>query len=161
MNEKANVSSGSFIEVVKEPVDLSMLEDGIFLLPHGKDNEKLLFASTSTPVHKLLNQNNLKISFSVNQVENFREQRGGDWYGPIIFYGASIISQNPQCIDISLGIIANYLSDYFKGGVGNKNAKLVVIKEVTKSTKYIRVNYDGPIEGLKEIPEMLNSEESK
>ncbi len=80
-----------------------------------------------------------------------------EWVGPIIFFASTIITQNPQLIDISVGVIANYLTDFFKGiGEGGKNAKLDIVVE-TKSGSYKRISYEGSVDGLKEIPKIVRS----
>ena len=90
-------------------------------------------------------------SFSIMTEESF------EWVGPLILFTATAITQNPQLVDVSIGVIANYLTDWFKGvRKSEKNAKLDVIVE-KENGLYKRIHYEGSPEGLKEIPKIVRS----
>lgn len=79
------------------------------------------------------------------------------WVGPTIFFASTLIIQNPHLIDIALGVISNYLTDWFKGLTeGRKKATLDVVVE-TKSGSYKEIHYEGAIEGLEELPKVIRS----
>ena len=80
-----------------------------------------------------------------------------EWVGPTILFTSTLITQNPQLIDIALGVIANYLTDFFKGvPKGQKKAKLDFVEE-TKSGNYKRLHYEGDVEGMKDLPKIIRS----
>jgi hypothetical protein len=80
-----------------------------------------------------------------------------DWVGPMIFVASQFITQDPALLDTAISIISTYLLDWFKGLAGyQKNAKLKVIVE-TRSGAYKKVDYDGPPEGLQELPKIIRS----
>jgi hypothetical protein len=80
-----------------------------------------------------------------------------EWVGPTILVTSTLITQNPQLVELSLGVIANYLTDFFKGvPKKQKKAKLEIVAE-TKSGNYKRVRYEGDIDGIKELHKIIRS----
>jgi hypothetical protein len=80
-----------------------------------------------------------------------------EWVGPTILFTSTLISQNPQLIEISLGVIANYLTDWFKGFPKRQRlAKLDIVAE-TKSGTYKKLHYEGDAKGLKDLPKIIRS----
>ena len=78
------------------------------------------------------------------------------WIGPVILISAAAISQNPDIVSITLGVISNYLTDWFRGEPKeNRSASLTIVKE-TKDGDYKCVDYNGPLEGLLEVKDMLD-----
>ena len=75
-----------------------------------------------------------------------------DWGYNII--SALFLSQNPNAISVAIGVISNYLTDWFKGTVGDKRVRLDIVVEI-EGSKYKRVHYDGNVEGLRELPKIL------
>ena len=85
------------------------------------------------------------------------QQNAFEWVGPIIFISASYYSQNPDAVNIALGLISSYLKDFFKGIPGNKKVKLSIVKEETKGKKYQRIDYEGDVSGLSELGDIIKS----
>jgi len=83
------------------------------------------------------------------------EENSYEWIGPIIFVGATVFSQNPNLITVGLGVVSNYLTDYFKGRIGEKNAKISLVIPQPNSKKYTRINYDGPVDGIKDLEKLI------
>jgi hypothetical protein len=80
-----------------------------------------------------------------------------EWVGPTILFTSALITQNPQLVDIALGVISNYLTDWFKGlPKEQKKARLNIVEE-TRSGSYKRLQYEGDVEGLKELPKIVRS----
>lgn len=77
------------------------------------------------------------------------------WVGPILFFAAAEVSRNPEIISVALGVIANYLTDFFRGIPGGRRVTFDVVIEQTRSKKTVRVHYDGSPEGFKELPEAI------
>ena len=75
------------------------------------------------------------------------------WVSPTIFISASLLSQNPYLITLALNVIANYLTDFFKGSVGLKEVKLHFLKENVRGDNIelqrIEFDYTGPNDGIK------------
>jgi hypothetical protein len=83
------------------------------------------------------------------------QENAFEWVGPIIFASASLLSQNPHLISVALGVIANYLTDWFKGIPGDKKVRLDIVVERTKGKICQRIHYEGGPEGLNELAKVL------
>ena len=81
--------------------------------------------------------------------------QGNDWIAPTIFIAASLLSQDPNFASLAINIISNYLTDWFKGVPGRKNVKLDVVVERQARKTYVKISYDGDVEGMSEIPEIV------
>jgi hypothetical protein len=80
-----------------------------------------------------------------------------DWVGPTIFFTSALITQNPQLIDISLGVISNYLTDWFKGVPKEQRKVKLDIVEETRSGSSKKLLYEGDVDGLKDLPKIIRS----
>lgn len=82
-----------------------------------------------------------------------------EWLGPTIFIGAAIWSENPQAVTIALGVISNYLTEWFKGIPGDKRVRMSAVVEKTKSKgkskTYVKVEYEGPPEQVADLADMI------
>jgi hypothetical protein len=68
---------------------------------------------------------------------------------------ASLLSQNPHVISVALGVVSNYLTDWFKGIPGSKKVRLDVVVEQTEGQTYKRIHYEGDPEGLNELARIV------
>jgi hypothetical protein len=83
------------------------------------------------------------------------QEKAFEWIGPIIFVSASLLSQNPHVISVALGVVSNYLTDWFKGIPGSKKVRLDVVVEQTEGQTYKRIHYEGDPEGLNELARIV------
>jgi tagatose-1,6-bisphosphate aldolase non-catalytic subunit AgaZ/GatZ len=83
---------------------------------------------------------------------SYEQRKSFEWVPPIIFVSASVLSQNPDLVSIALNVISTYLTDYFKGIVGDKTVKFDIIVEQNKSK---RIHYEGSLEGLDELTQVI------
>jgi len=66
-----------------------------------------------------------------------------------------LLSQNPHLMTIALNVISNYLTEWFRGiPRDGRKVKLRIITE-TKSGLYKEIEYEGPPDGLKDLPEVI------
>jgi hypothetical protein len=86
---------------------------------------------------------------------SYKQDKQFDWIGPTIFIAASILTQNPDIISITEGIISNYLTDLFKGSSYSKDIKLDFIIEKTRDKEITRFSYKGDVAGLDKLPENI------
>ena len=78
-----------------------------------------------------------------------------EWIGPTLFVSASLLSQNPAVISVSLNVIANYLTDVLKGFGRERKAKFEIVVENAKSKTCKKISYEGDIAGIKELDEIV------
>jgi hypothetical protein len=74
---------------------------------------------------------------------------------PALFVGTLILSQNPHLLSLALSVIANYATDFFRGLPGRNKVVLDVVVEDKTRKRSKKIHYDGGIEGLKEISEVV------
>ena len=125
----------------------------------AESREELVHEDTTPTIRVLWRQNGI----SETPIEKEREpfpivlEESFEWVGPLILFTSTFITQNPQLVDLSFGVMANYLTDWFKGvRESEKTAKLDIIVEKENGT-YKKIHYEGAPEGLKEMPKIIRS----
>ena len=122
-------------------------------------------ATPMTPVRQLMGTLTIKKIFSISNVPYSEIRRGNEkpsyighrsfeWAIPTLFFSASLLLQNPEAISVSLSVIANYLTDFFKGFGEEKKGKLDIVVEKNKSKIFKKISYEGPIDGIKELADV-------
>ena len=134
---------------------------GIALLPRNfeqaESKDDFLHESSAPTIRILFRSNGIEETPLEGEGERFpqiSEKAFREWLGPTLFCGAALLSQNPEIISVALGVISNYLTDWFKGIPGEKNAKLNIVVETRKRTCK-RIHYEGPVSGLQELPKIV------
>lgn len=117
--------------------------------------------SSATTLKKLLAEKSIS-SVLVEPTAGDRKylvQKSIAWYGPILLFTIAELSQNPQLLSVSLGVISNYLAERFAGNtVEESQVELSVVVEKTKTKTTRKLDYKGPIEGLKVLEERVLKE---
>ncbi len=110
-------------------------------------------------VKTLLRSANLPHSdvFPAEQRPPYVQNNDFEWVAPILFVSAALMSGNPDCITTVLDLLANYLADFFRGLKGEKKVTLVVVVEGAGGKTCKKVSYDGPVEGLREISDIVRT----
>lgn len=141
------------IKEIDDP-QLDLSSEGIVILPHNyKEDEKHEYHSTTISFYKY-SRDKLDIRY-LSKPELLIEQRSGEWFGPLLFISSAALLQNPELISIVCSVIANYITDYFKGKE-KPNIRLTFVIEETKTSKTTKLSYEGGIEGLDKLPESIN-----
>jgi hypothetical protein len=73
-----------------------------------------------------------------------------DWIGPTVFFSSALLSETPALVSIALGVIANYVTDLFKGIPGKHTARLHVVIE-QHDGRCVKLTYNGPATEIGEI----------
>lgn len=133
---------------------------GMALLPRNfetvNSKKELLHESTAPTVRVLLRNSGIQETrleprgqrFPVVAEKGFRE-----WVSPTLFVSCSLLSQNPHLVGIALGVISNYLTDFFKGVPGGGKVKLAIVVEQSDGS-CTRLCYEGPVSGLEDLGEV-------
>lgn len=135
------------------------IPDGLAILPSNlataQSIDDLRQHVESDTVRTLLKENKVAYVeiFDENNQPPYLQQYSFEWFGPTLFISASLLSQDPNLLSVTLGIITNYLYDLFKGSKGSKASLNVVFQQVDGSYKEIR--YSGPPDGLSKVAEMV------
>ncbi|QIZ76462.1 hypothetical protein [Ferrimonas lipolytica] len=127
--------------------------DGITLLPiNYREEEDYKYQSTSLSFFKYA-KDKTEITFYTDP-EILYEQRSVEWFGPVILITSSLISQNPEIVSITCGVISNYLTDFFKGQK-NPEVSLKVVYRETEKEKITEIEYQGSGEDLSKLQEAI------
>ena len=119
--------------------------------------DELLFESESPTVRVLWRKAGVvetPILTTSPKMAQMSEKSFDAWIAPTIFVSLTLLSQNPGLISVALGVVSNYLTDMFKGFTNRQNVKLDIIVE-TKNKGFKNIHYDGPVDGLKDLPSIV------
>lgn len=125
---------------------LDKISDRVIILPHNYlSDEKHEYHSTTISFYKY-SKDKLKIEY-LTEPELLIEQRSGEWFGPLLLISSSALTQNPELISITCGVISNYVTDFFRGK-SSPDIRLKVIHKETKTSKITELSYEGSIDDL-------------
>lgn len=118
---------------------------------------EFVFSDSLVDLNKVLKKNNLAIPALGGTSNLTRSRKNADIYIPAIFFGASILSENPNLVSLSLNIVSNYLTDFFKGRLGPKKSHIELYIETKEKGKVKKISYTGNVDGLKELPDIIKN----
>lgn len=158
------ISIEDYVNVEEKSAQLDCnVPTSISLLPRNfKDatsKTELIHEGTTATIRKLFAQNDIKETQLEKDGEKYPQvvEHAFEWVGPTILITSSVIIQNPHLITITLNVISNYLTDFFKGIPNNQtNAKLSIVVK-NKSGNYKKIKYNGHKDGLKELPKIIKA----
>jgi hypothetical protein len=129
--------------------------DGVCFLPRGFFSadaaSELVHESTTQDVGVILRTAGITLEKIAPDGVTipFQAQHDANWLGPTIFFGVAAWSQNPGLVSLALSVIANYVTDFFKGKLGKPEMSLSIVIEQGDKKGSVRITYDGPVEGFK------------
>lgn len=154
-----NIQQEAFVDVVERAQDLGCrVPTGLAILPRNFESaaskDELLHESEAPTVRILWRRDGVEETPIEAEGERFpqiSEKSFEEWVGPTIFVSGTLMSQNPAIVSIALGVISNYLTDWFRGmPTGRRKAKLDIVLQVGKG-QYKKLHYEGPVEGLEDL----------
>ena len=129
-------------------------EEGLLILPENYyDKNDHRFHESSISFYKYA-----KDKINIDFIENPKvllEQRSGEWFGPVILITSAALSQSPQLLSIATGVIANYLTDFFKGK-SSPDVEVKIIYKDTPKSKFTEIHYKGDSNGLAQVNEAIS-----
>ena len=135
-----NTTITDFIDVRAKLSELGYRSpSGLALLPANVESattaEEIRQRSESATVRTLFRQAGIPFEDVYNPSSRPPYIRNHDitWFAPTIFVAASVISANPNLVSVALGVLSNYLTDFFKGRLGETKIKMSFVVEQTKS----------------------------
>ena len=90
-----------------------------------------------------------------NEKPSYMGYRSAEWVLPTLFFSALLLSENPAIVSISLGVIANFLTDRIKETDRKQTVKLDIVTEKNKGKTYKKISYEGPIDGLSKLADIV------
>ncbi|MDL2275489.1 hypothetical protein LJC22_05145 [Desulfosarcina sp. OttesenSCG-928-G10] len=126
----------------------------------NREQGKAVYPESTSTVLKLLRKNSIEVRLSEGDLSAvvFEDRHSIEWFGPIIFFSAAAIANNPEIITITLNIISNYLSDILFGDKVTKDepiANFHVVLQDKEGAKEIK--YEGPVSGISDIENVIKA----
>jgi hypothetical protein len=116
-----------------------------------------IFSDAVADLSKVFKQNGIKAITLGGDPKIFRSRKYADWFGPALCFSLTLVTENPTIISVSLNVLSNYVTDFFKGINGEKRARLEIYLETKGKKKYKRITYNGPPEGIKDLEKVIKS----
>ena len=155
-----------YIQVFEKLEELGCsYSEGIAILPEDFETATpatslMQLAETST-IKTLFRNNDIPYSEirKENEQSSYIQNNAFEWIGPTLFFPASLLLDNPEITAIALGIIANYLTDFFKGFPGKNKVKLDVVVETTDprtlTKTYKRIRCEGNADDIAKLDDFI------
>lgn len=138
----------------RAPTSLAILPLNI---EHAASANEIRLQSESATVKTLFRQAGIPLDelFEPSNRPPYVQNNDVHWIAPTIFVAAGVLSENPNAVSVALGVLTNYLTDFFKGRTSAPQIKATIIVETTKTKTCKRIEYEGSVDGLKALAEVV------
>ena len=171
------IEVSDYIDVSRKLEELGCAPpEGIGILPEQFDTctsaDRPSLRPRTLTVVKLFEDNNIPVSIIEKEGQTFLSTRiaSSEWFtgvGPTFLVSATLLAENPHIISLALNVLANYLTEIFKGareenpdlGKGDieGNASLEIVIEKDGSRTYKKIKCPANPDVLKELPKIIRS----
>lgn len=137
--------------------------EGVVLLPSSiesvTETSEIMFDAEYDTVQKLLKLKGIEVNVLSKNGEKFPKivNQSFEWAGPLILFTGKIISENPEIITTTISTITNYLLSKLRGVPKGDNSVNLKITTETLSGKFKKIEYKGPVEGMKDLADVVKS----
>jgi hypothetical protein len=134
---------------------------GIAILPEyfetAPDYTHLRQRSEAATVKTLFRTNGLLLDEFLPPSERvpYIQNNSFEWVGPTLFISSALMTENPLAVSAALGVLSNYLTDFFKGMSGEKKAKFNIVVEKKENRLYKKLSYEGSVEGFTALTDII------
>lgn len=137
------------------PVNLAFFPENF---ENANTKSDFIFTDSMTDLSKIfLQDNQISVHALGQDTELYRSRKSADVYLPAMFFGLSLITENPTIVSVSLNVLSNYVYDLCKGSSGKKTAHVDLYIETKEKGKLKKISYKGDVEGLKEIENIIKA----
>lgn len=153
-----------YIDVQRRATELDCnIPTGLAILPRNfetaRSKEELYHEDSTITIRSLWRQNNIVETRLEGEGKKFPsiQEKSFDWIAPTIFIGFSLYSQNPTLVNVSLSVLANYITDFFKGHLGEHIISMKIVWEDIKKhgkeeeRKYKQVILKGTVDDINKL----------
>ena len=152
------ITASSYVDVRERAEQLGCaIPTMIAILPRNfataAKKDELVHESNAMTVRTLLRNAGIEETRVEVDGERFPciQENDFTWAGPIIFCTSAALSDNPALLSVSLNIISNYLTEFFRGVTGQRRVILDVVVEQTRAKKCVRLHYEGLPDQVEEL----------
>jgi hypothetical protein len=80
-------------------------------------------------------------------------QKSVDLVVPTLFVAGSMLTENPTAVNVALSVLANYITDFFKGHGSDKRVRFSIVTK-DKGGRYRCYKYSGDPSGIKDFTKL-------
>ena len=73
----------------------------------------------------------------------------------MLFVAGLLLSSNPQAVNVALGVIANYVTEFFTGMGGEKHVRFSIVIKDKATGQCKRYKYRGDPSGIKDFTKLV------
>ncbi len=147
--------SARFVELGLAPTSQLAIVPSNFLT--AANQRELYFVPATSDFKVLLRQAGLtpaKVTPEGVRIP-FRDDRDRTLILPVLFLGATFLAENSHLISVALGVLANYVTDFFKGKAGVNKVDCKVLIETTDKKTIRTFDFKGPPESFDKLIEAV------
>lgn len=137
--------------------------EGFAILPANfataANSEEFLYESAGATVRTLFRTNQIPLQ-DILPLGVPRRQliyKSAEWAGPTLFVGYAVLSDNGTLLNIALGVVANYLTEFFRGTGKVPTIKLDFIVEKTPGREYKHLKFEGPPDAIPALKDAMQA----
>lgn len=84
-----------------------------------------------------------------------RHEKAFDQVLPIIFVSTQLLQADPKYLKLAIEVLVDWLKHHLSGLPRRPQVRAGFVLRKTQAETFARVDYEGPVDGLKEIPDIL------
>lgn len=124
-------------------------QDVITIVPRNimnvESNDQFIYRESTKDIVKLFSLNSIELDsyWKNKRSKSYKHEHSAEWIGPTFFLGAALLSENSNAISVALSVIANFLTDLFKGKAPDTTFKMEFIIETKKNKSFKKLFFEG------------------
>lgn len=133
--------------------------DTLYILPeqffnNSSSTENIYIDSTSSII-KFFRVNNAEIK-TFDKPKLYRQRRNNELFLPTLFIGYTLLSENSNVLSVGLNILSNYIYDFFKGKITEKNkVNCEIFIETSPKKSVTKITFSGDEESFKKLTQLI------
>jgi hypothetical protein len=139
---------------IELPSNLCFLPENI---GSANNKDEFIFSDSISDLNKVFRQNKIDFSTLGGEANLLRSRKNADLFVPAFFFSLSLITENPTIVSVSLSILANYITDFFKGSFGRKKVNFEIYIESNGKKRIKKITYNGDVEGIGNLESVIKS----
>jgi len=141
----------------KKEINQELDSKQLYLLPYSYRVKEIRYEDNLFTIKKILIEAGLPINtISLKKEDSRIVSESIEWILPAIYIGIYFFQEHPELIANTFSKIYGYLKKTKGIAFKDNSAKLRIVLE-TKEHKNLEVDYNGPAENLKDLPDVIKS----
>lgn len=157
-----SIQTTEYISIKERAQELGInIPTGLAFLPTNFENARskaeLVYEDSTSTIRKLWRKAGIKDTKIEKEGEKipYEQRKSFELALPTVFVSFPLLSQNPALVSVALNVISNYATDFFKGIGGEKKVTINVVLEENKKKKSKLIHYEGDVNGLSKLSEII------